>query len=183
MVQAQLQGLAEQIRSVEREARALTTGLSEAQLWQRPGETSWSIGECLAHLNIVGVSYLNKLEPALAGARARNLNGNGPFRFGLIGGVFVRIMEPPPRHRVNAPNMFAPTPQPGVSEAFGALQVSLLELIDHADGLDLNRVKITSPVTDLLKLSAYEALSAVLAHERRHLWQAARVKEALLGAS
>ncbi len=176
---AQLQGLVGQLDVIRSDAHVFSD-LTDAQLRQGPPAGGWSVGECLAHLNTVGRLYLEKLEPALA--EAPTTTGEGPFRLGLVGGFFVRSQEPPVRRKLETPRAFAPVskPQVGVTEAFFALQDELRVLIEGADGLDLGRVTITSPVTNLLRLNAFEALSLVLAHERRHLWQAARVREAIL---
>lgn len=50
-----------------------------------------------------------------------------------------------------------------------------------ADGLDLARIKVTSPVTRLLRLSLGQWLAGLAGHQRRHLWQARQVKTELLG--
>lgn len=179
---AQLQELTEQLEEIGSDAHVLLSGLTDAQLWQRPPAGGWSVGECLAHLNTVGRLYLEKLEPALAKAHAEGVTGQGPFRVGLIGGFFARSQEPPVRLKLKAPRAFAPVsePQAGVTEAFLALQDALRSLIERADGLDLGRITVSSPITNLLRLNVFEAMSVVLAHERRHLWQAARVREAIL---
>lgn len=64
-----------QLEHVKVEAEQLTAGLTEAQLWQPPPDGSWSVGECLAHLTIVGREYAAKLEPALARAAAQGRVG------------------------------------------------------------------------------------------------------------
>lgn len=86
------------------------------------------------------------------------------------------------RRKLRAPRAFAPVsgPQAGVTEAFFALQDALRSLIERTDGLDLGRITVSSPITNLLRFNVFEAMSVVLAHERRHLWQAARVREAIL---
>ncbi|CAA9587934.1 MAG: hypothetical protein AVDCRST_MAG86-3954 [uncultured Truepera sp.] len=183
MAQAsQLQELTEQVEAIGSNARALLSGLTDAQLWQRPPAGGWSVGECLAHLNTAGRLYLEKLDPALTEARAEGVTGQGPFRVGFIGSFFARSQEPPVRLKLRAPRAFAPGsgPQAGVTEAFYALQDALRSLIERADGLDLGCITVSSPVTNLLRFNVFEAMSVVLAHERRHLWQAARVREVIL---
>ena len=43
----------------------------------------------------------------------------------------------------------------------------------------MKRVKVVSPATPLLKVSLLCALMIPAAHDRRHLWQAGRVRERL----
>lgn len=76
---AQLQELTKQLEAIGSDARTLLSGLTDAQLWQRPPAGGWSVGECLAHLNTVGRLYLEKLEPALTEAHAEGLPVGVPF--------------------------------------------------------------------------------------------------------
>jgi hypothetical protein len=50
-------------------------------------------------------------------------------------------------------------------------------LATDAEGLDLARVKVPTPISRLLKLSLGMTLAQAAAHERRHLEQARRVRE------
>ncbi len=36
----------------------------------------------------------------------------GPFKLGLMVGLFTRLLEPPPRFRMKAPRPFRPPPAP-----------------------------------------------------------------------
>jgi hypothetical protein len=47
--------------------------------------------------------------------------------------------------------------------------------IEQADGLDLKRVKVVSPISSFLKFSLGMTFAQAAAHERRHLAQARRV--------
>ena len=46
----------------------------------------------------------------------------------------------------------------------------------RADGLDLARVKVVSPFVRTMKLGLGPCFQFLLAHERRHLWQAWQVR-------
>ena len=163
------------------EAQRLTAGLSDAQLWRKPLGGGWSVGECLAHLNLAGEPYLAKMTAAAADARARGRRGTGPFAFGFLGGRFVRSLSGESRAKFRAPKAWLPEPQADVLERFGRLQAGLIDLAAGADGLDLGRVTVASPVSPLVRLSLFEALNLVAAHEDRHLRQASRVRAALGG--
>lgn len=160
------------------EAQRLTAGLGDAGLWQRPPDGGWSVGECLAHLNLAGEPYLAKMQAAAADARARGRTGAGPFAFGFLGGRFVRSLSGESKTKFRAPKAWLPEPQADVLERFGRLQAGLADLAAEADGLDLGRVTVASPVSPLVRLSLFEALNLVAAHEDRHLRQAARVRAA-----
>lgn len=60
---------------------------------------------------------------------------------------------------------------------FLALRSRLARRLGDAKGLDAGRVKVRSPFIPLLRVDLVSAFRVVAAHERRHLWQARRVKE------
>lgn len=63
-------------------------------------------------------------------------------------------------------------PQPG--------EWSLKTRVDVAAvSLPLDRIKIASPFDRRFKYNLFSFFHILLAHERRHLWQAERVKEAI----
>ena len=55
----------------------------------------------------------------------------------------------------------------------------LAERVRRADGLDLTGNRTVSPVTRLLRMPLGAYLQFVIAHDRRHLWQARQVRTAL----
>ncbi len=59
---------------------------------------------------------------------------------------------------------------------FMAVRDQLADRVRRSDGLDLKRVRVVSPVTRLLRLPLGAYLRFVIAHDRRHLWQAQQVR-------
>lgn len=185
---AELKNVQRQLAVVKERARALTADIGQEQLWERPSPEAWSIGECLAHLNVTGQLYLKSMEPAVATGWAEGKVGTGPFHYGLLFRLFLWYEEPPPRKKLipvklgnAAPELFAPPAQPNenVANEFTTLQNELSALTEKADGLDLTRVTITSPAAKRFRMSLLEAFGGTLAHERRHLWQAEQVRAKL----
>ncbi|SOD02089.1 DinB superfamily protein [bacterium JGI 053] len=173
----------DQLRAIRRDDAALTGGLAEAQLAWRPGPGRWSIAEVVKHLNLSARPYLDAIAHALAGARARGLSDGGGWRPTLVGGLFARSMEPPPRIRLPAPRIFRPAegapPPPGARElaTWRSLHLEMEERIREAAGVDLRRARFVSPVTRWVRMNAGDAFAVLLAHERRHLWQMGQIKE------
>ena len=177
----ELEDYRRQFEAVTADARDLLAGLSGAQVNWRPTAAHWSIAECLDHLTVTNRELMGRIEAAVDDARSRGLTGRGPFRHGVIGNMIVRSMEPPAKMKFKAPKIYKPRPDlpaEAVAREFFAAQEELLRLVAMADGVDLARVKITSPVTRLIKLSLGQAFGLVATHERRHLWQARQVKGA-----
>lgn len=171
---------AAQFRACAATANRLLDGLSEQQFVWRPREDGWSIGDCLAHLVATADAYLPALRSAVERAREKGWRGSPPFRLGWFGGWFARYMEPPPTRALRVPRVFAPSRAvalEGTRTAYFERNGWLTALVADAKGLDLARAKISSPVTRLIRFNLAAAFAVVAAHERRHLWQAGRVRE------
>ena len=163
------------------EANALVAPLTEEQFNWKPAPDSWSIAECLDHLNTTARLYLPHLDTGIAEGLRRGLYGKGPFTHDLIGRLFVRSMEPPARIKVKAPARFQPPPQrsrSAIMAAFGGYQVQFIDRLHQASGLDLTRAKVRSPLSPWIRMSLNSGFALMAAHERRHLWQARRVASA-----
>jgi hypothetical protein len=160
------------------EAEALVAPLSEDQFNWHPAPGSWSIAQCIDHLNVTARVYLPRLDEAIAEAVRRGLYGEGPFNHDFVGRWFVRIMEPPAGIKVKAPASFQPPQRRSRSEilaGFRAYQVQFVDRLRQASGLDLRRAKVHSPASAWIKISLNSSFALMAAHERRHLWQARRV--------
>lgn len=167
--------------------RELVSGLTDETFNRRPVENRWSIAECIDHLVTTGRCMLPRMNGAVSDARAMGWLAEPPFRYGWLGNWFARAMGDdrlPPRNRLRAPRLYQPRSWAnptigGAVQEFAALQDDFIAIVQAADGLDLARIKIASPVTRLLRLSLGQWLKGLSGHQRRHIWQAAQVKKEL----
>jgi hypothetical protein len=179
---SELEEYRQQFEQTSSQARGLTTGLDEARFNWRPGPGQWSIEECLAHLTMVGQWEILAIEQAIVQARAQGITGAGPFEYSSIDRFIVRETEPPVRHPFSAPRRFVPLhgqPITAVMPTFLHVQKQFLLQLERAEGLDLARVKVTTPISRFLRLSLGMMFAQAAAHERRHMAQARRVWERL----
>jgi hypothetical protein len=179
LLSPELGELDRQFAALKAEASELVAGLKGAQFNWRPRPRSWSIAECLLHLNIVGDRYVHVLETTLAEARALGLVGQGPFGYGWLGRWILANAEPPPKRKFKAPRSFTPPddqPITAVLPTFLHLQGQLALRIEQANGLDLARVRVPAPGLGPVMLNLHITLAWIAAHERRHLWQARQVR-------
>jgi hypothetical protein len=179
ILHAELSEYRRQLRDARADAEKLVAGLSDEQFNWRPAPDRWSIAECLDHLNN-GWRVLEKLDHKIAKASEQGVRGEGPYRHPLLGRLYVRFVEPPPKIRVRAPKAFVPTPdQPlaAVAPRFLELQDEIIRRVIAADGLDLGGVRMSSPITRRFKMSLGQWFAFLAAHERRHLWQAWQVRK------
>lgn len=166
-----------------REAEETCAGLSIGQCNWRPEPTRWSIAECLVHLNVSADVYTRHIGIAIQHGRARGLTAPGPFRYGPLARWLLRGLEPPVLHRSRTPRRFSPPAGvhhdiEDVLRRFREAGQRWDECLERANGLDLVRVKVRSPVVPLVRFPLGAQLAGQAAHERRHLWQARQVKAA-----
>ncbi len=172
----------QQFEQITSDAADLVKGLGEEQFNWRPAPGAWSIEECLAHLTMTGHLELGHIETAIEQGRARGLTGAGPFEYPALERFILRETEPPARHTMPAPKRLIPAhnqPLTAVMPTFFHVQRMFLLAIERADGLDLRRVKVVTPISRFLKVSLGTMFAQAAAHERRHLAQARRVREKL----
>jgi hypothetical protein len=122
-----------QFAAAKAEATELVHGLEESQFNWRPDRHSWSMSECLLHLNMVGDRCVQMLESTLTDARARGRVGHGPVGYGWLGKWIIAHTEPPSKHKYKAPRAFTPVcgqPITAVLPTFGHLQEQLSQQLE-----------------------------------------------------
>jgi len=187
-VPADIRDLEDQLDAAERDARLLVAGLTEQQSAWRPEPGSWSVAECLDHLATANRVYLRAMNEPADRARAKVRARRGPAVPGIIGRWFVRWLEPPvnPRLKGKAPRIIRPRTAPPLADAFAAFTASQRDVRvfvrSYAD-LDLAGVRFPNPFIPGVRFSLATGLHVITAHERRHLWQAWRVRRAAEGAT
>ena len=179
---AELKALDKELDAQEREAETLVAGLTEADGGWRPAENAWSVAECLDHLATANRVYVAAMrEPALR-AREQGRTRRRPALPGFFGGLFARSLEPPPSRlsKLKAPGKIRPRTAPPLSDAFAAFMASQRDarafLREFAD-LDLAGITFPNPFIAGLRFSLATGLHVMVAHNKRHLWQAWRVLE------
>jgi hypothetical protein len=180
---ADIHDLEEQLDVAERDAQALVQGLTEQQGAWRAEPGSWSVAECLDHLATANRVYLQAMGGAAVRARAAGRLRRGPAVPGFIGRWFVRMLEPPvqPRFKGKAPRAIRPRTAPTLADAFTAFMSSQQQVrafLRAGADLDLTGVRFPNPFVRGVRFSLATGFNVIVAHERRHLWQAGRVRQA-----
>jgi len=174
-----IQALEDAFDAAEQDTRALVAGLSATDGVWRPAEGAWSISECLDHLATANRVYLAAMNAAAARAREQGRSRRRAALPGIIGGWFVRSLEPPVTLKQKTPRSIRPRTAPPLTDAFDAFIASQAQvrtfLRAYAD-LDLAGTRFVNPFVRGLRFSLATGLHVIAAHERRHLWQAWRVR-------
>jgi hypothetical protein len=179
---ADIKALDEGLEALERETQAVAAGLTEATGGWRPREGAWSVAECFDHLATANRVYLVAMREAAVRARQEGRMRRGPATPGFFGGMFVRSLEPPPSRlsKLKAPRKIRPRTAPPLSDALGAFVATQHDarafLREHAD-LDLAGVRFANPFIPGVRFSLATGLHVIVAHEKRHLWQARNVRD------
>jgi hypothetical protein len=177
---AELQGYGDQLVSVRQDAVGLMSGLSEAQFNWRPAPERWSMAGCFEHLNKTASLVFNpRIRAAIIAAKAQGPRSDGPFAYSAFERWCVKMNDAPAGMRFKAPKLTRPSPSLPVGpvrDEFVRCQDELQTLLRDADGLDLRRIRVPAPIPGL-KFSLGTMIRLMLAHERRHTWQARRVRQ------
>ncbi|MEJ8758468.1 DinB family protein [Pontibacter sp. H259] len=154
--------------------------LDSQALNYKPTQESWSILECLEHLN----RYSRYYNPALAKAIAANSDGNyvPNITYSWLGKKSLDMVRPQngKKHKtvkhMNPANSQLSTAT--INEFLKHLQ-NLQNLLQNARTANLNKKAIPVEFFKLLKMRIGEILEFVVTHQERHLQQALRVKQEL----
>jgi hypothetical protein len=157
--------------------------MSDEQFNWRPAPDKWSVGECFHHLTIATGLMLEKIRPEIDRGHAEGITGTPPFRYQMMGGWFVRMMEKPPGKRpMPTPKNFVPPS--GISSSivmpmYLSVLDDLREALHRSHGLALDKLRVGSAGTggSWLKFNLAAWYAATIAHLQRHYAQAVRVTQ------
>ncbi len=173
---SQIDSLLLELRETRAGAEAIFNGRTPAELLRRPAEKRWSAAECVEHLNITNRAYLPRLSEAIRTLRQKNLVSRGGFRLDWNARLLKYWLEPPSRLRLPTGAAFQPVSvqdPAAVLTAFQSIGQKLEQELASGRGLALDAEKIRSPFAENMQYNVYSAFAIIVAHNRRHLWQAA----------
>lgn len=162
-----------EIDAVERDARAVLDGLTAEQANQQPEPGRWSVAQNIEHVAKTAIPYIERIEEGLRKPGARTV------RAGFLANLLVRTMEPPPRMRVKTFRSLEPSPAVDIERAFdefSAVHQRLAAAIRTHDRADFLKASFRSPFMALFSVRLDQGVDTLLAHARRHLWQARQVR-------
>lgn len=179
-MQKQLAHIVESLSSAQSRLRKFTDKLSESDWNKRPAANQWSAAECVEHLNLTSRAYLPRLRDAVANVREDRRPPTEHYRRDPRGWFMSTVVGPRRklgklRPRVKTTPAFVPRSPRSRTEIlsdFVRLQGELISLVQSADGLAIDKVKIVEPFMGRTRYSAYSALVIVARHEHRHIDQA-----------
>ncbi len=152
--------------------------LPSEQLVRTPAPTKWSALQAIDHIMLTNREYFPEIARAIRDSRAANRHATEPFHYSWLGRQIVTLFEPPPKLRIPLPTRrIAPPVIPDfdtVRRAYEEHTVRFGEYIREAMTVDMRRTKVRSPflIERWVPLNLGATIGALLAHGRRHVYQA-----------
>ena len=146
----------------------------------RENETSWNILECLEHLNLYGDFYLQQIESKIKNS---NTKADDEFKSSLFGNYFAKSMLP--KEKLNKMKTFRDKNPLNakldkmVINRFIDQQITLLELLNQSRKVSLNKVKIPTSISNLVRLKLGDTFQFFINHMIRHLNQINKIQTAM----
>lgn len=160
------------------------SSLTEEQLFWNPSPGSWSIAQCLAHLNAYHRYYVPVFIERIKNSRFQEPAdyfqssplGNSTYlmvKLGKLKNVKRKLKSPKDYNPLVNTNLKTEK----VVEDFFKYQNSLLEVLEKAKGINIRKTKSSFSVRPIVKLRLGDAFQYIVYHCERHVYQAKRVKE------
>ena len=176
------QSFLEQTRQTIKKVEILETLDLNTLTWKE-NKISWSILECLEHLNLYGEFYLPQIENKI---KNTNTKSETDFNSGILGNYFAKSMLP--KKGLNKMKTFK-NKNPinadldkAVIQKFILQQMKLLNLLNQSRNVSLNKVKIQTSISSFINLKLGDTFQFLINHIVRHLNQIERIQEAMKNA-
>jgi hypothetical protein len=153
------------------------SGLSETQINWKPSEEKWSIGECIDHLTVTHKSYNSKIKQ-LKPLNKDSTKGSVQFKHTFSGRIILKYVDPNSTTRTKTFKVFEPSTRnikTNIIKSFCEEVEALISFAEQLQGIDLTKLKISSPVSKLLRMNIGDVLLINLYHDKRHLNQAEKI--------
>lgn len=150
--------------------------MPEKELNFRISEDSWSVLECLEHLNRYGNFYIPEITQRISSSKTAS---KPDFKPGVLGNYFAKSMLPKEKlntmKTLKAMNPIHSELNKEVVDEFVNQQQQLLDLLEKAGFVDLEKTKTAISISKLITLKLGDTFRFVIYHNERHIVQAQRI--------
>lgn len=178
---SQVETCAAALSAIGAEAGQRFGALSGEQLNWKPAADSWSVAQCLDHIMTINRDYLPMLAGIARDGYTPSLYQRMPLLPGFFGAMILKAVSPSGSRKFKAAAKFAPSSSAighDVVQRFVAHQEEMINAMRSVAHVNLTTTIVTSPVAPIAIYSLADALQIIVAHEQRHMGQAARVLSA-----
>ncbi|MBB1138967.1 DinB family protein [Myroides sp. WP-1] len=167
-----LSNLLELTHQIKKEVEELQE-LSDLSLQLRPRPASWSIVECIEHLNRYGHFYLPEITIKMSTSKYQT--SSPTFNSGFLGNYLAKRMLPKAKlNKMKASKAMNPSSSAldrGVLTVFIQQLTSLISLLEQAETVNLNRIKTSVARYKWIKLRLGDTFKLLVFHNLRHMVQ------------
>ena len=175
-----LSGLVSAANAIAEETLSGFGDLTTPQLNWKPSADQWSVAQCFDHLVTANEAFFPIFERVLSGEKKHAFWESLPWLPAFWGKMLIKAVAPESKRKFKAPKIFHPsnsTVDGVIIRRFIDQQNQVIRYMKATEDLDLEKIKISSPVTKLITYSLIDAYRIIITHEQRHLLQAKRVSE------
>lgn len=135
-------------------------------------QKTWSILECIEHLNRYGNFYIPEIKKSISNA---NTSSEVYFKSGLLGNYFAKSMLP--KKNLNKMKTFRDKNPNGsnldkkVIETFLIQQKEILKLLEQAKVINLTKTKTSISISKWIKFRLGDTFRFFIYHNLRHIKQ------------
>lgn len=168
---------------VEREFMSL----SNTQLNWKENPKSWSIVECLHHLNIISGYYANLFMQRIEMGIKRSYKPKKTFKFRYLGNYMINSVQLQEdnqlKNKIKTPKAYNPEHSAfharEVLQNYLQYQEDMLDILQASRAVDLSKVRVPIAIFRIIKLRLGDMLRFVTYHNERHIVQAQKVRTAI----
>jgi hypothetical protein len=151
--------------------------LSLNQISWKPGLKIWSVGECINHLVLTNDLYLKKMREIVYKSTS---DSNVGFNYSqsLTGKLITNTVDPGNVKKFKTFKVFDPLKSSAVNSVvqnYTLIMKRFIEMVDDMSGINLKKIKFSSPVNKFIRLNLGDPLIFIPRHDKRHLDQAERM--------
>ncbi|MEL6674161.1 MAG: DinB family protein [Bacteroidota bacterium] len=168
----------EDIQALTEHVKGHFSSLTETQLNFKAHPDQWSVGQCFDHLLVTNALYDQVFAELAAGTYQHTLWQKMPGLPGMFGRMLIKSLGRVPKSKSKSPKPFRPSSSniPGdIVTNFLAHQPNLEAKLKKLSELDLDKTIISSPASAMITYSLRDAMTIIVNHEYRHVYQAEQI--------
>jgi uncharacterized damage-inducible protein DinB len=179
MAKLKTEELIQQLRTDIERVRAAAQFFKESdkhKMVYSPGSDKWSVVQILEHLNAYSRYYLPAIQKAMT---ERPTSRSAWFQSGFWGDYFTKSMKPvnvyEVKNKMKAMKAYSFPNSLNVDTVLNEFmqhEDELLRLLDMAQHVNLEEVRVPITITKMIKLKLGDTLRFLVAHQQRHMIQA-----------
>ena len=175
-----LSELISEANTISKETFSSFGTLTAQQLNWKPNPDQWRVAQCFDHLVIANAAYFPTFENVLSGEKENTFWEKLPFLPSMWVKLVVKAVAPETASKRKNPKIFDPSSSSvgeDIIHRFVDQQNDIIRYMRATENMDLEKITISSPVSNLITYRLLDAYRIIVAHEKRHFLQSLRVLE------